>query len=300
MRVLVAICHVYNPRGDPQYASSRPDPGPRIEAVTACLRGLSQNLSATSLYSDMAARTVAAYPLTAPVELDIGMCTTGTLHLMDELPLEGLTVRHHNTSAEPLLTGFECQAVLRDALGSYDWYGYLEDDVVVEDPLFLDKLAWFQEQAGAAAVLQPNRFELSETGRPTKLYIDGPITHDQVSHYQELRDQPELTFWAMARQIRFVRPLNPFAASYFLTAEQMDSWARQPYFLDRDTSFVGPLESMSALGVMKTFRIYKPAPENATFLEVHHHDDHWSKLARDTFAWPEPTQADTDPSTGAG
>jgi hypothetical protein len=234
----------------------------------------------------MAAKKVAAYSLAPPVELDVVMCTTGSLHLMDDLPLTGLHVRHHSTNATPMLTGFECQAVLSEALGSYDWYGYLEDDVVVEDPLFLDKLVWFQTQTGSSAVLQPNRFEVSATGRPNKLYIDGAITHEEVSRYQELRDQPELTFWGMGKPIRFVRPINPHAGCYFLTSEQMEIWAREPHFLDRDTSFVGPLESVGTLGIMKTFRIYKPAPDNATFLEVRHHDDHWSKLAEETFEWP--------------
>jgi hypothetical protein len=50
----------------------------------------------------------------------------------------------------------------------------------------------------------------------------------------------------------------------------MDSWAAKPYFLDRDTSFVGPLESAATLGVMKTFRVYKPAPETGAFLEIEH------------------------------
>jgi hypothetical protein len=47
-------------------------------------------------------------------------------------------------------------------------------------------------------------------------------------------------------------------------------WSRQPHFLDRDTSFIGPLESAATLGIMRTFRIYKPTTSNAGFLEVQH------------------------------
>jgi hypothetical protein len=50
----------------------------------------------------------------------------------------------------------------------------------------------------------------------------------------------------------------------------MEYWARQPYFLDRDVSFVGPLESAATLGIMRTFRVYKPAAESASFLEIEH------------------------------
>ena len=50
----------------------------------------------------------------------------------------------------------------------------------------------------------------------------------------------------------------------------METWARQPYFLDRDTRFVGPLESAATLGIMRTFRVYKAAVESAGFLEIEH------------------------------
>ena len=50
----------------------------------------------------------------------------------------------------------------------------------------------------------------------------------------------------------------------------MQTWSRKPYFLDRDTSFIGPLESAATLGVMCAFRVYKPAREHAGFLEIEH------------------------------
>jgi hypothetical protein len=50
----------------------------------------------------------------------------------------------------------------------------------------------------------------------------------------------------------------------------MEKWASSPGFLDGDCSFAGPLESAASLGVMKNFRIYKPAYSNAGFLEIRH------------------------------
>ncbi len=70
--------------------------------------------------------------------------------------------------------------------------------------------------------------------------------------------------------VTFNRALNPHAGCYFLNAEQMDYWAKKPYFLDRDTSFISPLESAATLGIMKTFRVYKAASEQANFLEIQH------------------------------
>ena len=48
----------------------------------------------------------------------------------------------------------------------------------------------------------------------------------------------------------------------------------------RDTSFVGPLESAATLGIMRTFKVYKPARENANFLEVEHYGRRFSSLIR--------------------
>ncbi len=52
----------------------------------------------------------------------------------------------------------------------------------------------------------------------------------------------------------------------------MAHWAEQSYFLDGSAAFFGPLESAATLGLMKTFDVYKPARQNAGFLEVEHLD----------------------------
>ena len=55
-----------------------------------------------------------------------------------------------------------------------------------------------------------------------------------------------------------------------ILGQQVVEWlvAARPDFLDRATGFVGPLESAATLGVMRAFRVYKPAPADAAFLEV--------------------------------
>ena len=57
---------------------------------------------------------------------------------------------------------------------------------------------------------------------------------------------------------------------FFLNARQMRHWVEQPYFLDRDWSFIGPLESAASLGIQRAFKVYKPALANADFLEIQH------------------------------
>ena len=70
----------------------------------------------------------------------------------------------------------------------------------------------------------------------------------------------------------FRRAINPHAACYFLTEEQMKRWARRGAVSGSRHLFAGPLESAASLGIMKTFKIDKPADECAIFLEVEDDD----------------------------
>ena len=58
----------------------------------------------------------------------------------------------------------------------------------------------------------------------------------------------------------------------------MKHWASQPDFLDRDTSFIGPLESAATLGIMRNFKVYKPVSAYANFLEIQHFGSNFLKL----------------------
>ncbi|MQB02316.1 MAG: hypothetical protein GEU78_19160 [Actinobacteria bacterium] len=101
---------------------------------------------------------------------------------------------------------------------------------------------------------------------------------------------PTLSGEVLGRPISFRRPLNPNAGCFFLTGEQMAHWASRPYFLDRDTRFVGPIESAANFGIMRAFRLYKPAPPDATFFEVEHLDTKWFRWAQATCRWPDMPQ----------
>ncbi len=203
--------------------------------------------------------------------IDVVVCTTGDDHLLGETHA-GLC-QHHRTRAEPLLLGYECHEVLRQALGRYDFYCYLEDDLLLSDPLFFQKLAWFSGVAGEGALLQPNRFEIAPEGQLNKLYCDGNIVDPRISpRFQNRADRPRLEASLMGQTFAFQRVDNPHSGAFFLNAAQMTQWAGQPYFLDRATGFWGPLESAATLGIMRCFRVYKPARENAGFLEIQHLD----------------------------
>jgi hypothetical protein len=84
------------------------------------------------------------------------------------------------------------------------------------------------------------------------------------------------------------RTRNPHSGCFFLNARQMTHWAGQPYFGARESRFIGPLESAATLGLMRTFKVYRPAPANADFLEVQHAGTGYLERLRPGAEWGRP------------
>ena len=179
MRLLVAIPHYFDPTreaGNRDHGSLAGDPAPRSEALTACILALHQLIGIPQVIIDIATRqTKPANSRLTATKLDIVVCTTRGQHLLPRVPLDRDAFRHHPTNAEPRLLGFECHAALYERLGDYDYYCYLEDDLILRDPWFFAKLGWFYAHVGPGAVLLPNRYEVARTGVSRKAYLDGDL-----------------------------------------------------------------------------------------------------------------------------
>lgn len=269
MKILVTIAHYYKPSGG-FYGSHRADPKPRIQALTRAIGALHRDFGPKQGLLFPPTRQLLPSSADVTGKLDIVVCTVGDDHLLAEIPAH--LYRQHKTSAEPLYLAYEAHGVLKEALGHYDYYCYLEDDIYLSDPYFFAKLEWFNKIGGEKAVLQPNRYEASVTDKVHKLYIDCPLNKpEQGEKWQEnLKRRPKLEGRFLDRKIVFQRVNNPHAGCFFLTEAQLRRWVKQPHFTDRLKDFGGPLESAATLGIMRTFDSYKPARENASFLEVEH------------------------------
>jgi hypothetical protein len=270
MRILFAIPHYFAPAAGGNYGSERTAPEARARVTRLCVASLWQTFSeAQSLADGYRQAFVPANPgLSAAVT--VALCTAGDSHLIPHL--EGCAFHHIRTEAEPRHLGFECHKVLRSGLGQYDYFGYLEDDLRLTDALFFVKLAWFNAQFGDPAVLQPNRFELAGAPAPYKLYIDGNPRDPTLGAVQRSDGEPRIAASAFGRSTAFQRVDNPHSGCFFLSAAQLARWAAQPDFAVPSAAYIGPLESAATLGVMRHFQIYKPARENAAFLEIEHLD----------------------------
>jgi hypothetical protein len=198
--------------------------------------------------------------------LDIEILTAGSHHLLTELTLPP-TARQIDVDCDPAMLAFACHDRLALRLGNYDWYCYVEDDILLLDPMFFQKLSWFNSNFGDDKLLSPNRFEVFED--TLKVYVDGGNEYQPIPE-TGFREIPPLVGNYGGREMRFQAPVNPMAGCFFLNARQMDRWARSPGFGSRYAGSFNPVEAAAFLGQRKLFDFYRPAVQNADFLEVQH------------------------------
>jgi len=276
-RVLFVIPHFYG-SGNGFYGSTGSDSSRRVVALERVIAGLHQSLGSRQAFLLWLQQQVPGkgngHVIGANQDvfshLDIVICTTQGKHLLDGLDTPAQLYHHQPTNAEPMLLGFSCHQVMRSLLGKYDWYCYLEDDILINDPLFFQKMEWFISLHGEDAVLAPHRFEKSTTEPAHKVYVDGSVRPDFTKPWQNVEDRRHLEAESMGMRLKFERWPNPNWGGFCLNAQQMQKWVDQPYFGDLDCSFAGSIESACNLGLIKTFRQYKPSPSNAGFFEVEH------------------------------
>ncbi len=269
MKILVTIAHFFKQQEDGKYGSQR-NPEPRLRALNQSILSLQQLFGINPLMIQVWQKDTIQANQLQNSQLDIVICTTGENHLVEQISLPKSLFTHYNTDSEPLFLGYECHKFLAENLDKYDYYCFLEDDLIIHDPNFFTKLDWFNQVTDMHKVLFPNRYELGLSQYTGKCYVDGDLRAGVTQPFQNINHEPELAGKVMNQQVIFRRPLNPHSGCFFLTNEQLKHWTKQDYFLDKDDRFIGPLESAATLGIMRTFQIYKPAPETANFLEIHH------------------------------
>jgi len=283
MRLLIVIPHYFRRRAsgdEARHGSEFGDAKRRAHALAACIHAVHQHWGARQCMMQIAARRTCDANSDMRGEVHVVICTTGNEHVLNELPVDRNLYQHFPTDITPTHLGFQCRTLLRDRWGNYDYYCYLEDDLIIHDPWFLAKLRWFNSCVSVENVLLPHRFERGPGPLTHKAYVDGDLAPHVTERFQKIEEVPQLQASVMGRAIVFRRPLNPHSGCYFLNREQMKYWTQRPDFLEQDCSFIGPLESAATLGIMRTFRIYKPAADHASFLEIEHYGAQFISLLR--------------------
>ncbi|CAO3424125.1 hypothetical protein [Azospirillum doebereinerae] len=274
MRILITIPHYFGPPKPTvkeRYGSTHGDRETRIAALRNAIIACHQHFGPQGmLYSGKSKSFVRPSNVDRITSVDVVVMTTGGHHLLASLDLPESCIKHQVFDGDPMMLGFACHRELAAHLGSYDYYAYIEDDLIITDPNFFDKLNFFNKGHEQLCVLLPNRYETTVQSRYRKLYIDRTVLKNLQRQDVDPEDRRILKGTFLNRPLLLERPTNPHSGCFFLTAQQMRIWMEKPFFLDYDVDFVGPLESAATLGIMRTFKIYKAHSSCANFFEIQH------------------------------
>ena len=278
MRVLVVSCHYFGQKTDVSTAaifSSQLDPLARIAAVNASLVALHRHFGPRRHGKDPSARL--PQDQTPERTLDIVVLQVPGKGLLDSIGIDPSCYTVEYFDGPPMMLCFEAQRVLRERVGSYDFYAVIEDDMVIHDPLFLDKIGAFARAFGDKTLLQPTRYEMAQSGTPAIVVGDPVLSSTTLAPFRRPGQKARLAIEWLGREQTFVLPNNPHASGYFLTDTQLRHWIGTPWFYDRDASWLGPIESAMSLSIGRAFDVYQPGAPDPFFLSIEHYGTRYAR-----------------------
>lgn len=216
-----------------------------------------------------------------PIELELNLFTTGADVLHEAIePFAGMVALHRLELDDPRRLPLATRDFLIAQQPTVDLTLYLEDDLVIADPLFLDKQWWFLEGCDAAAVLMPHRYELIPGGKGQRLLVDGPLREGFIGRFT----LPQTAvgrgrFWD-GQEVVFDRTANPHSGLFCLSGPQVRKLRAETL---PQEGFVGPLETAATLTALRFFPVYKPSFQDRAFLWVEHGHPSFTAYAR---SWP--------------
>jgi hypothetical protein len=281
MRILVVIPHYFHPEAGARHSSvDESRRAERLAVVERVLAAWRHGIGGPHAVLDIERKRFEQLNA-GQNEVTLVVLTTGGRHLLDEAFCRRHRVNLVDCKVEnPRMLGHEFARFFADNLQRFDLFVFSEDDLLVTDPSFVDKARWFSETFGYRRTLMPNRYEWNPEGPAHQTFIDGDLAHRAVARWVDPRpDEEVLAAPALGAPVTFRRARNPHSGMHILTREQVDHWRRQPQWDDKDTGFIGPLESAATLGVLKTFSIYKSWGRAYPFFAVEHLDRRFSAMA---------------------
>ena len=279
--VRVAIphfCRIASNDGE-GYGSSRADAAIfRAMALCRCLggvlslaRGLDEEILGIAEANVLPAPRLAAEPHLAPgIVIDCHVFVSGQDCLADALAAFDRRITVHQLQLEdPRRLPFEARDfLLKDAApGPADLSLYLEDDLVIQDRLYLDKMLWFLRKTGHKYSLMPHRYEFTGDHLMPRLFVDGPINLEALPEHQKPSVQFAVGCFDGIRKIYFDLASNPHSGSFCCSAEQRRTILSLGI---SDEGFVGPLETVATFTMLEHLPVMKPSWLHRDFLLLEH------------------------------
>ena len=280
LRLRVVIPHFFQEgasEGSGGYGSGRR--GNRLARTLALARCLGSVLGLNRAQHDwilnMAEGQLEATPASSlaglpGLEVELHVYVRGDDCLHEVLEVFGPRLQLHRMAMDdPRQLPLVAVRQLLDRAPSADLSLYLEDDLVIQDQRFPDKLTWFHQRTDHLFVLMPHRREPTVANAPQQLYVDGPIKPEgQAEPVWASEEQVVATgrFWD-GQELSFVQASNPHSGSFCLSAPQLDKLRDAPW---PPATFVGPLETAATGTVLGHFPVLKPSWACREFLTLEH------------------------------
>lgn len=244
-------------------------PGPRVLAVVTHLTDESRP---SALFVERLQGTLdGLLESLGHTRLELVLNTISGRHVAAVLPdyLSSRLVVRERLDVEPMFLGFEAQEEFFSRADEFDWFLYLEDDLLLSDGLVLEKLAYFNAGAPREALLLPHRYEFWE-GR--KIYID-LVSKASLDWNWNRLTLLEIDDW------KFAEFDNPHSGCYCLSRPQLHRWLESGRQWYGRVSFTAARESAATGCLAESFRLYKPHPANISFLAIRHWGSKYAELS---------------------
>ena len=287
MKVLLTIPHVFAPKEGSLYSSQ--NEGKRGLKTRALSRASVENLARHGTSHFIHASLGKAKPVvTRELHTSMGVDLNIQVFSPPEASLAGSLTNHPGLSLiDPQLEDWTQvpQMASRRALeqaDDYDLVGYMEDDLLIEDPEFFHKVKALVDLTGGEFAFIPHRCE----------HMDG--AGDVILSGDPDGGRPDL-FWATGEMLevawplggrRFYRATNPHSGCYFLPKEQAKKVLTFWQTINWTSNFrlSGPLEQAGSGVLLPVLKVMKPVPEHYRFLMVRHQDELWKRHPFETNA----------------
>lgn len=277
-RLRVAIPHYFSevPAAE-GYGSTGGERIRRGSALARCLGSvlaLARSLEAAVLHIGDRAISRTPLPISGSrfglvgVEVECHVFVCGDAWLQEILQQYGNGIQVHKLVLDnPRLLPAAARDWLVAANPLADLSLYLEDDLVIADPLFVDKQIWFSHNLKHKAVLMPHRYELTGNSDCPRLYVDGPLRPQFIRRYCSPQQSVAQGKFCNGHLVDFDVASNPHSGCFAVSDQQIEVLRQSELPVE---GFIGPLESVATYTVLRHFSVWKPAWPSRDFCTIEH------------------------------
>ena len=280
MKVLIAIPHVFAPKEGSLYSSQNEAKRALKQEALRCatIENLNRHRKRHWIHASLGkAKPVVTREQSTNdgIGLTIRLFTPPAASLASSLPedpnLQLIDPCVKDFTHVPMVSA---KQVLEQA-EDYDIVGYMEDDLLIEDIHFFEKLRYLHSIVPDSYAFLPHRCEHIPGKGDVILSGDPDGGRDDL-------------FWATGETIQiqwmnsnrnFYRATNPHSGCFFLSKKQAlrvkEFWRQRQW----RSNFIlsGPLEQAGSGLLLPTLKVMKPVVEHYRFLMIRHQDELWKR-----------------------